>query len=488
MAQRPRIAIIGAGLGGLTAGALLAKRGFRITVIEKHFIVGGCATVFQRKGGFTCEVGLHEMDDVYGDPLKRSTFDELGVYGAVSFVEPNEFFSVRFSEDFEFTMPHNKREAIDSLVNVFPNEKSSILKYFDTIAKLAKEYRTLLQGLSFSDKAFFPLRFPTLWRYRNESVLSAFNKLFSNKALQLILDTNIGYYHHKPSELSFIYHAIAQHGYFEGGGAFIKGGSQQLSNHLANVIEAHGGTIYTSAKAVSADSNHVYFVRKGERGQIPYDVLISNLSPMDTYALFGMRSTPAFPIGTSLFTVYLGFSKPLNERYGPQAYSRFFFDGISSLEDQEHMRSKPLAERGFVFVDYSQIASGLTPANKSFGAVVTVDDINSWDKSDKKAYRARKEVLAAAFISRLEQAYPGIAGIVEYKEAATPLTIRRYIGTPGGTPYGFAPLPSRIFRVPRVKSARLKNVYFVGQWVIGGGFSPAIISGKLAADAISGVK
>lgn len=428
------------------------------------------------------------MDDVYGDPLKRSAFDELGVYGAVSFVEPGEFFSVRFSEDSEFTMPHDKREAIDFLVNTFPDEKGSILKYFDTIARLAKEYRALLRGLGLSDRILFPLRFPTLWRYRNESVLTAFGKLFSDKTLQLVLNANIGYYHHKPSELSFIYHAVAQHAYFEGGGWFIRGGSQQLSNYLADVIEAHGGSVRTSTKAVAVRDGHVYYVRKGEHGRIPYDILISNLSPMDTYALFGMRSAPAFPIGTSLFTVYLGFSKPLNERYGPQAYSRFFFDGVSSLEDQERMRSKPLAERSFVFVDYSQIASSLTPANKSFGAVVTVDDIRSWDKPNKKAYRARKEVLADAFVSRLEQAYPGIAEIVEYKEAATPLTIRRYIGTPGGTPYGFAPLPSRIFRIPRLKSVRLKNVYFVGQWVIGGGFSPAIISGKMAADAISGVE
>jgi len=63
-----KITIIGAGLGGLTAGALLAQKNYKVTVLEQHNIVGGAATTFKRKGGFTCEVGLHEMDGVFSHP------------------------------------------------------------------------------------------------------------------------------------------------------------------------------------------------------------------------------------------------------------------------------------------------------------------------------------------------------------------------------------------------------------------------------------
>ena len=55
------VIIIGAGLGGLTAGATLAKRGKRVLLIEQHAIPGGCATTFRRKD-YIVEVGLHEMD------------------------------------------------------------------------------------------------------------------------------------------------------------------------------------------------------------------------------------------------------------------------------------------------------------------------------------------------------------------------------------------------------------------------------------------
>ena len=49
------VTIIGAGLGGLTSGALLTKDGHKVTLLEQHNIVGGCATTFKRKGGF--EIG-----------------------------------------------------------------------------------------------------------------------------------------------------------------------------------------------------------------------------------------------------------------------------------------------------------------------------------------------------------------------------------------------------------------------------------------------
>ncbi|OQY03119.1 MAG: hypothetical protein B6I20_05705 [Bacteroidetes bacterium 4572_117] len=52
------IIIIGAGLGGLTAGAKLSKEGKKVLLIEQHYVPGGCATTFKRKG-FTFEVGLH---------------------------------------------------------------------------------------------------------------------------------------------------------------------------------------------------------------------------------------------------------------------------------------------------------------------------------------------------------------------------------------------------------------------------------------------
>jgi phytoene dehydrogenase-like protein len=42
--------VIGAGIGGLTAAALLARRGFEVVVWEQAAQVGGCASTFRRGG------------------------------------------------------------------------------------------------------------------------------------------------------------------------------------------------------------------------------------------------------------------------------------------------------------------------------------------------------------------------------------------------------------------------------------------------------
>ncbi|MGW8316703.1 MAG: FAD-dependent oxidoreductase, partial [Bacteroidales bacterium] len=49
------VIIIGAGLGGLTAGARLAREGKKVLMLEQHDRVGGCATTFKRRD-FTMEV------------------------------------------------------------------------------------------------------------------------------------------------------------------------------------------------------------------------------------------------------------------------------------------------------------------------------------------------------------------------------------------------------------------------------------------------
>ena len=43
------VIIVGAGLGGLTAGAKLAREGKKVLMVEQHTVVGGCSTVFKRE-------------------------------------------------------------------------------------------------------------------------------------------------------------------------------------------------------------------------------------------------------------------------------------------------------------------------------------------------------------------------------------------------------------------------------------------------------
>ena len=478
-----KITIIGAGLGGLTAGALLAKEGYSVTVLEQHNIVGGCATTFKRKGGFICEVGLHEMEGVYSNPQLQKIFEELDVYDHVTFVKPDEFFAVTTSKG-TFTMPDGISEARHVLMEKYPDEKEGIEVYFKTIACIDSEL-LLLQNASWYHYLLFPFFFPSIVKFRNKTVTEVLNAMMKNDELKLILNTNVQYYNDTPDTLSFLFHGIAQYSYYKGGGWFIKGGSQKLSDHLASVIEANGGRVITGAMVTACENDKTTYVKHREHISVENDIVISNTSPEQTYALFSVPYTETKDIASGLLTIYIGFRKNLKTIYGKRPYSNFIFDNIASMPDYREMIQKGIDERGFVFVDYSQVDSALTKdESKSFGAICLMDYIEEWEKLDEKAYKEKKERLIEITLEKLEHYYPNITELVEYAEVGTAKTVARYIKTPKGTAYGFKPTPKQFFRMPKVKSDKIKNLYFTGQWVIAGGFSPAILSGAMCSKEI----
>ena len=131
------IIIIGAGLGGLTAGAKLAKEGKKVLLVEQHKRPGGCATTFKRKE-FTFEVGLHEMDGIKDVDMKMKIFRELGVFEKVEFLTVPEFY--RFINDrYQITIPHDIEKTKAILNKTFPGETSGIDSYFDQIINAKKK-------------------------------------------------------------------------------------------------------------------------------------------------------------------------------------------------------------------------------------------------------------------------------------------------------------------------------------------------------------
>ena len=72
------IVVIGAGIGGLTAAALLAKRGYRVRVFDQALVPGGCASTFKRRG-FTFDVGATQVAGLEPGGIHFQIFEELGI-------------------------------------------------------------------------------------------------------------------------------------------------------------------------------------------------------------------------------------------------------------------------------------------------------------------------------------------------------------------------------------------------------------------------
>jgi len=473
------VIIIGAGLGGLTAGAKLAKEGKSVLLLEQHDRPGGCATTFKRRD-FTMEVGLHEMDGLHPRDIKRRIFDDIGLGNRVKFLPVPEFYHF-INERCDLVIPHDPEEAKALLKKAFPGEEKGIDDYFYHVLNVR---RVMVAHKGKPDR----------------SVGVFLDEIIGNEDLKLVLLGNLGYYHDDPYSLSWLYYLNAQGSYYGGTASFIQGGSQNLSNGLSDLITEQGGEVilnqlvtsidYQGDKISGVSFKEMKGKNKGRIKQATSAQIIMNgsipglgglLSKKDAAPL--NQSIKDMAIGASLLTVYYGFNKPLQE-IGNKNYSTFVYhDSVRSQKDILGNMHSDFSTRSFTFVDYGHVDSRLAPEGKSVGAVCAIDYHSDWENLERGEYIRMKEDVADIITSRLEKILPGFREAVEYVEVATSLSVERFTLNPRGAVYGFAQHPGRSLDY---LSTLPENVFIASAWgKIGGGFSGAMVSGyKTAIDVI----
>lgn len=490
------IIIIGGGLGGLTAGAKLARSGKKVFLVEQHYLPGGCATVFKRKD-YIMEVGLHEMDGLHAEDPKIEIFNDLEIFKNIELLKVPELY--RFTNDrVDLVLPNNTEQAIELLLQKFPAEEKAIQAFFRRMHAIQKEVMKMSQ-----EKWKIILLYPnSMLLYNGKQNLGAFlDSITDNEDLKLSLIGNLQYYHDDPYTLSLVYFCTAQASYFNGGGHFIKGGSQKLSDYLSGLITANNGTVLLShmvTKIIVKDNAAIGIeYQKTNRknsailqafaptiianAAVP---LVVDLLPLENQALL-RKKIGKLEVSASLLSVYMGFKKEIKD-LGNTSYATLVFDPeVKNLKDMIRSNKGPFDKRNFVFVDYSQIDSALAPKGKSFGVICTVDYLSDWVNLNKEEYKAKKEEIAQMFFKKLDKLIPGIIDEIDYYEVATCKTITRYTLNPEGSVYGFAQTPkqSGIYRMSN--KSPIPNLYYASAWTSpGGGFSGAILSGWNCAQEI----
>lgn len=492
------VIIVGAGLGGLTAGAKLSKEGFRVLLIEQHNIPGGCATTFKRKG-YTVEVGLHELDGLDEKDVKRNILEDLDVFDHVDFVRLPEFYRY-LHKNVEFIMPDNREKAERKLIRKYPSDEKAIHKYFKIIYGFRKEIAKYPRNkiLKFLILPLFPILFPTLTRYANKSIGDILDGITENEELKILLTANVAYYHDDPHTLSSVYFSAGQSSYYEGG-YYIRGGSQKLSDYLASYILDHGGNIiyrHIVSKIITENGRATGVEYKKPRGKdtpiltakakfIIANAAIPNVLKMldDDPGKLLEEAITGMETACSLLTLYLGLNKAPAE-FGNRHYSTFVLsEQITDYADMvKDLRSHDFEKKSFAFIDYSQIDSRLTTNGKHLIALAATDYMQNWDGLSRTEYKEKKEKISQILIRRLDKVLPGIADEIDYYELATPKTIERYTMNPGGTVYGYAQTIEQSGRNRIRAKSPVEGLYFASAWAFpGGGFTGAIISGYLCA-------
>lgn len=168
------------------------------------------------------------------------------------------------------------------------------------------------------------------------------------------------------------------------------------------------------------------------------------------------------------------------------------------LSGEPHAVDFPLAEPfiaggrayGRLALQHYCFDQALAPSGKSVLVVYLASDYDYWKalSLDRKRYEAEKEVVAGKVIAALERRFDGLAGQVEARDVATPVTYERYTGNWRGSYEGWLLTTGNSrYMVKRMKRELpgLADFHMIGQWLApGGGLPPAALHGREVIQAL----
>lgn len=475
------VVVIGAGLGGLVSAAYLAKYGFSVTLMEQHTIPGGYATSFDR-GDFTFDVSLHAT--VAEHAMPQMILSDLGIWDKLKVAYTPELRRI-ITPKWDITLPAKNPEGVkQALSRVFPHEKQGIRDFYSEMEQVIAELWEGKQGGISMMAKLEPL---TLEQWMSLHV--------KDSDVKYCLAAFSGYYGLLPDSINALFYAVATGEYLVRGGQYYKTRSQDLSNALAGAIEENQGKILYQTEAgqiifdqdnrISGvmDKKGAFYPAKAVIANCSIPALIDRMIPEDHIPREFEKEIRKRRPSLSSFVVFLGLNQTMDQIHDYEIDLSDRHDLYNNL-----LFSKTdLAESGISITIYDNLFKGYSVPGKTTLSLMCLSDFDSWKKYEtdyfnnkKQAYYREKERIARRFIERVERSLiPGLSGMIEVMEIGTPLTNLFYTKNPGGAVYGFdRNLPQLNSKTP------IKGLFLAGAWSHGGGYTPVMMGGREAAEAV----
>ncbi|PPD41514.1 MAG: FAD-binding dehydrogenase [Methylocystis sp.] len=502
--------VIGSGLGGLTAGALLANAGYSVCLLERNFSIGGAASVY-KVGDLWVEASLHQTSDARNPrDVKHHILDQLGILNEIEWQSTGPLYKVQggpLGESFE--LPVGFAAAHDALAARFPDKSAAIKNFLGEVEQIHDAMWTMKQAREEGSLAKFARG---LWEVApaaagwQKSLDEIFTRDFAGaEGLKCALGANLAYYGDDPRKLWWIYYALMQGGYIASGGAYIKGGSRQLSLKLAKCITRAGGQvrmgrlvtqIETDADGNAVAVKHVARRTNDNDERVEARVVMANCAPSVAGAMMAAparaKMDEAFgtrPLSTSLFSANFGLSaKPSSVGMTdflsitlPSPMRRFdqYGDGATAMAGMPGGELPLHAISNFTAVD-----AGLWDEPPILLSVLGLDRLENWKGASKEEALSRREAWLDAIQARLERDCPGFSSMVTSRMLLNAFSMSSYLNTPEGAVYGFAPLPPEepiLMGFPRTPLTPVGGLYLASAFGGEHGFNGAMLSGAEAA-------
>ena len=464
--------IIGGGIGGLVTGALLAKEGYQVTVLEKNAIVGGGLQTFQRHG-VSFPTGMHIFGGFHKGGNLQKLFDYLGVIDQIE-LQPTDDDAcdvVYIPEDGStFRLPKGKENIVAYLSSLFPEEKEGIQAYYDRLYELSEEEDLFYLRES---KSYGMAKF-------SDDFIRPYNELIDryiyNPKLKNLLTYLCPLFGGVEGTTPAYMNALLTVLHTEGTFQFV-GGSQQMVSALCRVIEQARGRVLPNEEVTRIQvENHQVTCVVTKNGHIYHaDSYISDVHPD---VLLRLVDEKAFPIA---------FCKRITEI--PETTSSF----------KVYIKFKDQAFRYLNHANYYHPLTFVTPPGKNKNdfattmVIITPMDyaqVKPWENTFTghrgEAYEHWKQAMIDKVLNQMERLYPRFRDKIEFVFASSPLTIRDYYGNKEGSNYGFLKDSNNLMLSQLSVFTKVKNLFLTGQNVNIHGFCGVSLTAIETAEALVG--
>lgn len=482
----PHVVIIGAGVGGLTTAGLLAKSGYKVTLIESNTYPGGSAGTFFHKG-YRFDAGATVVGGFQPDGPHDISGKLLNIDWNVKEYDPA--WVVHLPD----RIIKQCQDGSD-LIRNFP-ETERFWAEQNQVASLA--WRMSAQGLPFppenvtefaqlagvglrnfpTDLKMLPFALTTVrqWAHRHQLTQNKGFIRFLDAQLLISAQTTSPY-------VNALYGATALD-LPRQGVVNIAGGTGGLSEQLADKFVQLGGEILYrhTVSRITIDNGFAtgIFVTKGKRSTqerfIPADFVIANTTPWslnnllaeDSPAMLQREVTNRQPT-QGAFVLHIGLRS----------------DTLPPNTDDHHQivtgLEGPLGEGRSIFVSISpEWDSSRAPEGFRAVTVSTHTDVSKWWNTledDPSAYAERKDCYAEKMIETINSALPGFKSGITMMLTGTPVTYQFYtqraLGMVGGFPQ------TSLFKARGPKTG-IPNVRLVGDSIFPGQSTAGVTLGAI---------
>jgi phytoene desaturase len=486
----PRVAVVGAGLAGLSCAARLAHSGYRVDLFDRREQVGGKAGSLSLQG-FRFDTGpsLLTMPRVFAQ-----LFDEVGesLEDAVRFV-PLEPICRYFYPDGTRLSAYSDAGRFGAEIELKTvDSRRSLERYlvygkrlYDLTADLFLWHS--LHEVSSYLRAEAVRSILNIWHIDAlRSMDAAHRRFFKDPKLVQLFNRYATYNGSSPYRVPATLNIIPYVEYGLGGYA-VEGGIHAVPTALAALARRHGAAIHLGARVerIRVRDGRVTGIRvEGEERR--YDLVVSNADVLTTYA--ELLETPEAPLArrylslepsSSGLVFFWGMGRPAAEL----GVNNVFFSGDYPAEFRALFDEHRCPEDPTVYVNItSKVTPEDAPADGENWFVLVNAPCNSGQDWAVESARTRERVL-----KRVQRALGrDLEKAIRVERVMTPADIERDTGSRLGSLYGISSNTAlaAFLRHPN-RSRRPRGLYLCGGSVHpGGGMPLAVLSGKIAADLI----